>query len=132
MVDHVVDAEWRLVRFRLLDREAGEIRVEPSRTGLIITRGDAADAVPDAEVVWSPSPGSLLVLDRYLRTTGESGARGVRVAASDARDPVTLALEGRDMLVENGERRPVTWGAEEPAHVEGWFELLPEGHPLRP
>jgi hypothetical protein len=132
VVDHVVDAGWHLVRFRLLNRDAGEVRVEPVSGGLAVTVGDATEAVPGAEIVWSPSPASLLVLDRFLRSMGATEVRGVQVSATGSWEPVTVALEDRATVAVDGDRRSATWGAQLPERMEGWFELLPEGHPLRP
>ena len=61
-----------------------------------------------------------------------SQASGVEIAATGARAKVIVALEDRATLVVDGERREVTWAAEVPARVQGWFEWLPEGYPLRP
>jgi hypothetical protein len=73
-----------------------------------------------------------VVLDRYLQAVGTSRASAVEIAAVGAWGPVTVALEDRATLAVNGERREVTWAADGPARVEGWFERLPEGYPLRP
>jgi hypothetical protein len=132
VVDHVVDAEWRVVRFRLLHREAGEVVVEPALEGLALTAGQVIESLAGAEIVWSPSPASLLVLQRYLQSRGATGARGVQVSASGSWEAVTVGLEDQATAVVDGTRLPVTWAGDMPSRVDGWFELLPEGHPLRP
>jgi hypothetical protein len=88
--------------------------------------------MPGAEIVWSPSPASLLILDQYLRSTEAAEARGVQVSTMGKWEPVTVALEDRDTLMVNGVRHRAAWSGEVPERVEGWFELLPEGHPPRP
>lgn len=132
IVDHVVDADWRVVRFRLLHRYAGEVLVEPADQGLVVTAGDSTETMPGAGIVWSPSPASLLVLDHFLHSTGEAQAGGIQVSIMGTWEPVTVALEDRDTLVVNGAPHRAAWTGEVPERVEGWFELLPEGHPLRP
>jgi hypothetical protein len=132
IVDHVVDAAWRLVRFRLLDRDAGEVRAEMAPGGLVVTSSDATETVPEAEIVWSPSPASLLILDRLLRSTGSAEVRGTQVSTMGTWEPVTLAVDHTTNLRVNGAPHSITWAGELPGRVDGWFELLPEGHPLRP
>jgi hypothetical protein len=132
VVDHVVDADWRLVRFRLLGRAAGEIRVEPAADALAVTLDDVTETASNAEVVWSPSPASLLVLDRFLRATRATEARGVHVLAPGTWEAVTIELQDRSRLLVDGARIPVTWSKDVPEGAAGWFDLLPQGYPLRP
>jgi hypothetical protein len=127
----VVDADWRVVRFRLHHREAGEVVVEPAPGGMAMTAGEVTERVAAAAIVWSPSPASLVVLDRYLRSTGSTESGGIQVSASGSWEAVTVGLDDRSAAVVDGTRLPVTWAGDMPSRIAGWFELLPEGHPLR-
>ena len=141
LVDHTVDRAWRLVRFWLMDLEAGvEMVATPGATGVAVSRvGGSAPGdwlVAGADAVLSPSPCSVLVLDRLARAASVAAVtaavvdpleipRAVAVgiepsggAAStttpDARR-VTLDVDGRS--VDAGFR------ADWPAWADGWFEL---------
>jgi hypothetical protein len=43
-----------------------------------------------------------------------------------------VSLRDRATVVVNGEELSAAWAGDLPERAEGWFELLPEGHPLRP
>jgi hypothetical protein len=132
VVDHVVDADWGLVRFRLLYRDIGLVMIEPVHDGLAVTAGDATETVVAAEVVWSPSPASVFVLERYLPSRGVTEVRGVQVSTSGSWEAVTVGLADRSTLVIHDRQIPVTWNGDEPSRADGWFDLLPEGYALRP
>src|SRR5205823_14330119 len=67
-VDYVVDAEWGLLRYRLMDQSGTRIVATPATAGIDVVTGRPGDerieTVAGASAVWSSSPCSLLVLDR--------------------------------------------------------------------
>src|SRR5438445_578571 len=71
IVDYAVDARWNLVRFRALDDRGNEAVAVPGEDGLqvAVRRSDGSErtwAFEGATAVWSPSPCSLLLVDRLL------------------------------------------------------------------
>ena len=85
-VDHVVDAEWGLVRYRFLDQGGTRIVATPARGGIEVVTvrpGDERSAtVAGASAVWSSSPCSLLVVDRLLTASGRGDVAAVRIGAA--------------------------------------------------
>jgi hypothetical protein len=65
-VDYVVDAEWGLIRYRLMHQSGTSIVATPATGGIEVVTGRPGDerteTVPGASAVWSSSPCSLLVL----------------------------------------------------------------------
>jgi hypothetical protein len=73
-VDYVVDAEWGLIRYRLLYQSGTSIVATRATGGLEVVTGrpgeERTETVPGASAVWSSSPYSLLAVDRLLGTSG--------------------------------------------------------------
>lgn len=143
-VDHVVDSNWRLVRFRWTEVGGAEvvaIRRDGGVEAWIDGPGGGREAwVPGADSVWSASPSSLLVLDRMLQTTGEEGASAVRLEPPFEPRAIAVRLhpvatreiatlsgmgEAREVSIEvDGSRSPALLRADLPIRAEGWFELV--------
>jgi len=131
LVDYTVDARWNLVRFRALDDEGNEAVVVPGEGGLqvVVRRPGGSErtwAFDGATAVWSPSPCSLLLVDRLLG--GREGSLEAVRLGPPAWDPErwTIALErhGRNLdLIVDGRRLEVRRGPEQPISAEAWFEL---------
>lgn len=141
-VDHVVDAEWNLVRFRWSEQDGSEVVAVPSSGGLEVTvagpAGERAAMVSNVRAVWSASPSSLLVVDRLVSTMTELRAvllvspfepRAVAVrvtptATSQVPTPSGRS-EAREVVVEvDGVASRALLRADLPLRVDGWFELL--------
>jgi hypothetical protein len=143
LVDHVVDQDWKLVRFRMEDRSGWRAVVTPAGEGLDVWSeregNESLGRIAGAEAVWSVSPSSLLVAERRLWATGVSEVMMVAVgeSADVATVAVTLRRSGRervstpggsqdvDMLeVMVGDRRMrALVRSDLPLSCEGWFEL---------
>jgi len=131
IVDYAVDARWNLVRFRALDDRGNEAVAVPGEDGLqvAVRRSDGSErtwAFEGATAVWSPSPCSLLLVDRLLGRR-EGSLEAVRLEPPDwVPEQWTIRLEGRgrelDVIVD-GRRLEVRRGPEQPISAEGWFEL---------
>jgi hypothetical protein len=144
-VDYVVDAQWNLVRYQLLNRNGTRILATPTRGGIEVTNGglgeERTETMVGASVVWSSSPCSLLVVDRLLRTSGRADVTAVRIVGPQQPELVTVGLErpGPRPAVTpagNGDAEPVvvTLDGERfeamllpdlPVFADGWFDLLP-------
>lgn len=143
-VDHVVDAEWGLVRYRHLD-QSGTWIVATRTTGAIelVTgrHGDErTETVAGASAVWSSSPSSLLIVDRLLGASGRSDVGAVRIGAAFEAEAITVRLERRGFrsvvtptgdsqaeLVEvmvDGDRVDALIRSDLPLSAGGWFELV--------
>src|SRR6266508_7013226 len=98
-VDHVVDAEWGLVRYRLLDQSGTSIVATLATGGIEVVTGrpgeERSETVPGASAVWSSSPCSLLVVDRLLSASGRSDVAAVRIGAALEPEVITVRLERR-------------------------------------
>ncbi|MFN2589820.1 MAG: hypothetical protein ABR518_03515 [Actinomycetota bacterium] len=132
VVDHIVDLSWRLVRFRLV-REGGETLVAPSDAGLQVGTADRTEVLrfDGVEVVWSPSPCALHVLDRYLSRSGRTEAEAVQVSADGAANRVAIELRrfdpgDRGSVTVDGWRSEVVFGADLPRRASDWFDLAGE------
>jgi hypothetical protein len=142
-VDHVVDAEWNLVRFRWSEPDGQEVVAVPSSRGVEVSitepLGERGVVVPGAEAVWSSSPSSLLVIDRRMAGSAalaraallippfEPRAVAVLLTESGGRRVATPSDESdvREVIVEvDGERRDALLRADLPLRAGGWFELL--------
>ena len=132
LVDHTVDLAWGLVRFRLMDLEAGvEVLATAGQEGIGVERAGGASSgswvVPGAAAVWAPSPSTLFVL-RRLTTAREGGAVvAATIGTAAAPEPVTVRIDpvGTDLVaVEvNGERFEARFHEGWPVSAEGRFEL---------
>ncbi len=96
-VDFVLDTDWRLVRYRERHRDQGEVMVVPGPNGLealwIDGAREATVGVPDAEIVWSRSPCSLLVAERRARVVGTSTMQAVAIDLPADPAPVSVSLD---------------------------------------
>ena len=142
-VDFVVDAEWRLVRYRER-RDGEELVVVPGSAGLEVVwageAGERAVSVADAEIVWSRSPCSLLVAEHRARSLGTTTFPAVRVDRSAGPERALISLDrmGHEALTANPgsprtERIVVrenerTFNAviqgDRPLSADGWFDLV--------
>ncbi len=143
-VDYVVDAEWGLIRYRLLDQSGTAIVATPATGGIEVVTGrpgeERSETVPGASAVWSSSPYSLLVVDRLLSASGQSDVAAVRIGAALEPEVITVRLERRGSrpvvtptgnseaeLVEvmlDGERLEALIRSDLPLFAPGWFELV--------
>jgi hypothetical protein len=136
-VDHVVDLEWSLVRFRLAVPGSAQTIVVPSEEGLVVLAGDRELSVPGARAVWSRSPSSLLVVDRRLNVLGAHALPVVRVPEGSQTVVALRSLgevrvqpgqgEGsvRRFEVQAGEERSTALiRSDVPLSLEGAFELI--------
>lgn len=143
-VDHVVDINWNLVRFRTTTEDGTEAIASPSSRGLEVwTRGvgqDRTEVAPEASAVWSASPSSLLVLERLARTHRRSVVSAVWLEPPFRPQRVTVRLErlgsrrirsaGRESVAEeidvvvDGRTIPALIRSDLPLSAEGWFELV--------
>jgi virulence-associated protein VagC len=116
-VDHVVDAEWGLVRYRQLHQSGARIVATPATGGIEVVTGrpgdERAETVAGASAVWSSSPCSLLVVDRLLRATGRTDVAAVRIGVELEPDAITVRLERQ------GSRLVATPGGDSEAEVVG-------------
>ncbi len=141
-VDFVVDTEWRLVRFRERHYGGPDVVVIPGPEGMeVILRGDDEERaidVPDAEVVWSRSPCSLLVAERRARTLGTNDLRGIRIRVPDGPAPVIVSLNRRHeqptsrtdsqagmiQITVDGQTIEAELSEDRPLSADGWFALV--------
>lgn len=141
-IDHVVDNEWNLVRFRWSEQDGPEVVAVPSSGGVEVTvagpAGERTAEVSGAEAVWSASPSSLLVMDRLIANTTEvravlllppfePRAVVVRVTPAATRRVATPSgrSEVREVVVElDGLASRAVLRADLPLRAEDWFELV--------
>ena len=143
-VDHVVDREWNLVRFRWNSSDGSELMAIPSGDGVEVRitapTGERTEFVSDVRLVWSASPSSLLVLDRLLGTSSSEGTPAVRLEpSSDARPivvrvtpvgtrqvatPTGTALVREVDIGLDGRRMGALLRSDLPLRADGWFELV--------
>jgi hypothetical protein len=144
LVDHTVDRAFRVVRFRLMDLEAGvETMAIADPSGMRVSRAGGPDpgewTVPGAVAVWSSSPSSLFVAARMAASTaaetvasalvdpvGPPGPAEVRLRLDDEGAAGVISVFGRDSDVAFRDGWPV--------RAAGWFELIEgsEGELSRP
>ena len=111
LVDHTVDRDWRLVRLRLMDLEAGvEMVALAGATGIAVTRaGGPAPGdwvVPGAEAVWTSSPSALYVAANRIPIGSGSTLAGARVEPGAIPEPVTIG----PLRAEIGDKEAATLG----------------------
>jgi hypothetical protein len=141
-VDHVVDADWNLVRFRWSESDGQEVVAVPSPGGVQVSvagpAGELSVVVPEVQAVWSTSPSSLLVMDRLMATGAEPRtvllvppfeprAVAIRLTqASSRRVPTSSGQsEVREVMLEvEGARSEALLRADLPLNADGWFELV--------
>jgi hypothetical protein len=142
-VDHVVDVDWRLVRFRWSELGGMEVEatgsngdVEVSIEGPTETR---QELVAGVVAVWSASPSSLLVVDRLLRTSALAEVPAVLLEPPFEPRPVAVrvmpvgsggistgsgASTTREVEVGvDGRRIKALLRSDLPLGADGWFEL---------
>ena len=143
-VDFVVDNDWRLVRYRERRANGDETAVLPTESGMDVmwrtSGGERSVRAPDADVVWTRSPCSLLIADRRSRALGVSALQAVRVEAPDRVEPMVVALSqlgeepvrsgsgsstARKLRVEAGGPGFTALIRDDvPLSAEGWFDLI--------
>src|SRR5438876_4667341 len=98
-VDYSVDAEWDLVRFRAIYGGGLEAVAVPVPGGLEVSVGhpgeERTEEIASVSAVWSPSPCSLLVVDRWLRASGQGELGAVSLKLSYEPEAVTVRLDRR-------------------------------------
>lgn len=132
-VDFVVDADWRLVRYREGHADGSELLAAHVGTGIQIARQldhDERDFdVPDAEVIWSSSPCSLLIAQRRASASRVNRVIGARIDG-ESPIPLTISFPGSDWV--NGTLEVGVDGQvircvvddEAPVSADGWFERI--------
>lgn len=138
LVDHTVDRAFRLVRFRLMDLEAGvETMATADSSGIRVSRTGGPDpgewTVPGAVVVWSASPSSLFVAAKVAAGTPSEAV--VCAVVDPVRPPgpaevrLRLDADGEGVVSVGGRGSDVSFRDGWPVRAAGWFELIegPEG-----
>jgi hypothetical protein len=143
-VDYVVDAEWGLLRYRLLHQSGMRIVANPAAGGIDVVTGRPGDerteTVPGASAVWSSSPCSLLVVDRLLSASGRGDVAAVRIGAALKPEVITVRLSRRGSrpvitpagnseaelvgVVVDGQRFEAFIRSDLPLLAPGWFDLV--------
>ena len=128
MVDHVVDSEWRLIRFRLLAPD-GELLIKRTDNGLHAIGPDDVTEFEGVDLVWSSSPWSLHVLGLYLGAREDVATDAVRIGPRGFADRVRVELRHQagatnGAFAVDGLTTEVRFGTELPERAEGWFELV--------
>jgi hypothetical protein len=142
-VDHVVDRNWNLVRFRLRQPDRAEVTAIPTNGGVEVwiegRGGERKELMAGVEAVWSPSPSSLLVVDRLLGMSDRVEVPAVRL--EPAGDPLAIlvrvtplgsthvptneASTTREMELDvDGRRIRALLRPDLPLRADGWFELV--------
>ena len=144
LVDHVVDVDWNLVRFRCRETDGTEVVATPTGDGVQVwigePGGERTELVAGVSSVWSASPSSLLVVDRLLGTSKRTEVQAVRLeppfeprpvlvrvrSAGSPRVPTTSGTsEAREVeIAVNGRRTRALFRSDLPLQADGWFELL--------
>jgi hypothetical protein len=144
LVDHVVDVDWNLVRFRWSESDGTEVVATPTGGGVEVwikePGGERKELVSGVGAVWSASPSSLLVVDRLLGTSKpaevpavrleppfEPRAVVVRVTPVGSRpvSPTSGASAAREVEVAvDGGRTRALLRSDLPLRADGWFELV--------
>ena len=143
-VDLVVDGEWALVRYRERHAAGEEVVVVPSAGGMeAMWRGAGQEQlleVPQADIVWSRSPSSLLVAERRARVRQAKALQAVRIGAPGNSTAVLISLNGvgdesvntgsgsstalRLQVKEQGRTFLALIRHDAPLSAEGWFDLI--------
>jgi hypothetical protein len=140
-VDHVVDLEWRLVRYRERDETRGEVLIVPEEGGVTVFWSDERSVrLEGADVVWSRSPSSLLVAERRARASGATTLAGVRISTKQEPRALTISLHRHGIdrnrvdpgdrplervdVEEDGHAIGALIGEDAPVAADGWFELV--------
>ena len=143
-VDYVVDAQWGLLRYRLLHQSGTQIVATQVTGGIEVLTGrpgeERTETVAGASAVWSSSPCSLLVVDRLLAASGRSDVAAVRIGAALEPELITVRIErqGSRPLVTptgnseaellgvmlDGERFEALIRSDLPLFARGWFDLV--------
>jgi hypothetical protein len=143
-VDHVVDIDWKLVRFRWSEVGGAEV-VATAMNGDVEVSIEGAgerrrEIVAGVAAVWSASPSSLLVVDRLLGASRlaevptvlleppfEPRAVVVRVTPAGSRSLSTANGASMARAVEvavAGRRIRALLRSDLPLEADGWFELV--------
>jgi hypothetical protein len=142
-VDHVVDLDWNLVRFRWLESEGAEVVAVPLPGGVEVRiaepGGERQEIVAGAEAVWSASPSSLLFVDRLLESSKRSSVHAVRLEPPFEPRSIEVRLTpvgSRRVSTPNGpsdvrevqvavDGRPTRalLRSDLPLRADGWFDL---------
>jgi hypothetical protein len=143
-VDHVVDVDWNLVRFRWSEPDGGDVVAIPTNGGLEVWAeepgGERKEFVAGAVAVWSASPSCLLVVDRLLGTSKLAEVpvarldlpfepRAVVVRVHPVGSQRVFATNGasgaREVEIEmSGRRTHALLRSDLPLQADGWFELV--------
>ena len=143
-VDFVVDTDWGLIRYRERDTDGGEVVVVREPEGMHVSwsdvRGESSVSVPQAEIVWSRSPCSLLVAERRARAVGVSALNAIRIRNPVDPTPLLISLDRmgdepapagsgsspveKVKISENGRTITALIRQDLPLSAEGWFDLV--------
>ncbi|HEY3210450.1 MAG TPA: hypothetical protein VGL18_11780 [Actinomycetota bacterium] len=144
LVDHVVDVDWNLVRFRWRASDGAEVLATPTGGGVEVwigqPGGERKELVADVRAAWSASPSSLLVVDRLLRSSKLGEVTAVRLEPPFEPGPVVVRVSpmgsgrvstasgtsaAREVEVAvDGRRNRVLFREDLPLRADGWFELV--------
>jgi hypothetical protein len=143
LVDHVVDADWNLVRFRSRWSDGTEAVATPTPGGVEVwiggPGGERTELVAGVGSVWSASPSSLLVVDRRHGHSLPAEEAAVRLEPPFEPGPVVVRLtpvrsrrvrtasgfsEVREVEVAvDGRPTRALLRSDLPLRADGWFEL---------
>ncbi|MBA3728985.1 MAG: hypothetical protein H0W94_07290 [Actinobacteria bacterium] len=143
-VDHVVDVDWNLVRFRWWESDGVEVVATPTGGGVEVwirdSGGERKELVAGVSTVWSASPSSLLVVNRLLGTARSTKVPAVRLEPPFEPRPVVVRVSpvgsrrvsttsgssaAREVEVAvDGRRTRALLRSDMPLQADGWFELV--------
>jgi hypothetical protein len=145
LVDHVVDGDWNLVRFRWRESDGAEVVATPTGGGVEVwikePGGEWKELVAGVGAVWSASPSSLLVVDRLLGTSKPGEVPAVRLEPPFEPRPIVVRVTPVDSrrvsttsgtsaaareveVAVNGRRTRAVLRSDLPLRADGWFELV--------
>jgi hypothetical protein len=140
LVDHVVDLDWNLVRFRWRVADRSDMVAVPAGDGIEVWIRDRKERFGGVAAVWSPSPSSLIVVDRLIRNSGAAEVRAVRFEPHSSPVPVVVRVtpvgfvevpatsdpsDAAEVEVEvDGRRMAAVLRTDLPIKANGWFELM--------
>jgi len=144
LVDHVVDVDWNLVRFRWRESDGADVVATPTGGGVEVwikePGGERKELVAGVGAVWSASPSSLLVVDRLLGTSRPAEVQAVRLeppfeprpivvrvtlVGSRRVSPTSGASSAQEVEVAvDGRRTRAVLRSDLPLRADGWFELV--------